>query len=251
MIPKIIHACWLGKAEMPQDQKEYVEEWKKLHPDYEIKIWTDETFNEYLNDSLFVKDCIKTKKYGFLSDYFRFVVLYKFGGIYIDTDVELFKKLDDFLDCKMFMGYLVDSSIGTALIGSEQGNPLMKEFLEILQSDYEKKGAFTVSNHWITKYFIDNFEDFRLSGKRQSLKCGIEIYPKDYFERYQINKKSGGGYAEHHCYGSWRDDKSVPLYIRILKKILPRGVVSWLGHIRENRKTPYYSVYLKDKKRKV
>ena len=127
MIPKIIHACWLGKAEMPQDQKEYVEEWKKLHPDYEIKIWTDETFNEYLNDSLFVKDCIKTKKYGFLSDYFRFVVLYKFGGIYIDTDVELFKKLDDFLDCKMFMGYLVDSSIGTALIGSEQGNLCLRE----------------------------------------------------------------------------------------------------------------------------
>lgn len=248
MIPKIIHACWLGKAEMPEEQKVYIEGWTKLHPDYEIKIWTDETFQKYYDDSKFVKDSIAKKKYGFLSDYFRFVVLYEFGGIYIDTDVELLKNLDCFLNCKMFMGFIFDSSIGTALIGCEKNNPLMLEWLKILESDYEKNNNFTVSNDWITKYFIDNYHDFLLNGKRQSLQCGIELYPKDYFERLKINKKSLGGYAEHHCYGSW-NDKKTPFVKRLLKLILPRRLVSYLGHKKFLKKTPYYNKYLIDRKR--
>lgn len=250
VIPKIIHACWLGKSEMPIDQKEYINGWKLLHPDYEIIIWNDEMFAEYLDDSLFVRKAIEKKKYGFLSDYFRFTILYKFGGIYIDTDVELFKSLDEFLECKMFMGFIFDSSIGTALFGTEKNNPLMLEWLNILEKDFENKQDFTVSNDWITKYFLDNFKDFRLNGKRQSLECGIEIYPKDYFERFQVNKKSGGGYAEHHCYGSWSDNKNVPFYKRMLKKILPRKWTSILGHNRILKKTPYYKIYLQHKREK-
>lgn len=248
MIPKIIHACWLGKADMPEDQKAYVEGWKKLHPDYEIILWTDETFSRYLDDSAFVTEALKRKKYGFLSDYFRFTVLYEFGGIYVDTDVEMFKSLDEFLDCRMFMGFIFDSSVGTALFGTEKHNPLMLKWLEILKSDFEKKGDFTVSNDWITGYFLEHFKDFRLNGKRQSLECGIEIYPKEWFERFDISGK--GGYAEHHCYGSWNDNKRVPLYKRVLKKILPRKWISALGHRRILKKTPYYKVYLKHRRLK-
>ena len=247
MIPKIIHACWLGSAPMPEVYKNYVEGWKKLNPDFEVKLWTDKDFEKYYDDSLFVKDAIRLKKYGFLADYFRFTVLYEFGGIYIDTDVEMFKPLDEFLNSKMFMGYIFDTSIGTALIGSEPKNPIIKEWLNQLESDYEKKGTFTVSNDWITGYFIDNFKDFRLSGKRQSLECGLELYPKDYFERFQLNKKKPGGYAEHHCAGSWSDEKP-SLIRRILKKILPRKVISYLGHKKKIRQTPYYNVYKKQRK---
>ena len=247
MIPKLIHACWLGKGEMPQEQKEYVEGWKRLNPEFEVRLWTDETFDRYLDDSLFVKECIKRKKYGFLADYFRFYVLYHFGGIYVDTDVEMLKQFAPLLDHKMFMGFIFDSSIGTAVIGTEQGNPLMLEWLEILERDFEEKKEFTVSNDWITKYFLDHFPDFRLTGRRQSLACGIEVYPKDWFERYQVDKRSGGGYAEHHCAGSWSDEKA-PLYKRLLKKVLPKGLVSRLGHMQAVRATPYYKTYLAHKK---
>lgn len=249
MIPKIIHACWLGKVQMPEEQVKYIDGWKKLHPDYEIKVWHDEDFEKYYDDSLFVKESIEKKKYGFLSDYFRFTVLYEFGGIYVDTDIEMFKNLDQFLNCKMFMGFIFDSSIGTALIGSEKGNPIMLEWKQILESDYETKGTFTVSNDWITKYFLDHFDDFRLNGKRQSLKCGIELYPKDYFERYKVDKKSQGGFSEHHCYGSWNDDK-VPGWKKLIKKLLPRKLISKVGHKRFLKKTPYYEVYKKHIKEK-
>ena len=251
MIPKMIHACWLGTAEMPQEQKEYIEGWRKLHPDFEIIIWDDEKFSKYLGDSPFVKTCLERKKYGFLSDYFRFTVLYEFGGIYIDTDIEVKKPLDVFLNCKMFMGFCYDSLMGTALFGTEKGNPLMLEWREILEADFEKKGDFTISNNWITKYFLERYPDFRLNGRRQSLACGIELYPKDYFERFQTNKKSGGGYAEHHCYGSWKDYKDIPRWKRFLKKILPRKWISELGHRQAVKKTPYYEIYLKHRRDKV
>lgn len=247
MIPKIIHACWLGDKPLPENECRYIETWKKYNPDYQIILWTDETFSKYYDDSLFVQDCLKKKKYGFLSDYFRFTILYEFGGIYIDTDIELFKNFDRFLNNKMFMGFIFDSSIGTALFGTEPNNPLMLEWLNILKSDYEKRKAFTVSNDWITKYFIDNFSDFLLNGKEQELNCGIHIYPKDYFERYQINKKSGGGYAEHHCFGSWNDEK--PTIKNKIKKFIPRKLRSYLGHKKILKETPYYNIYLRDKKK--
>jgi hypothetical protein len=247
MIPKIIHACWLGSAPMPEVYKNYVEGWKKLNPDFEVKLWTDEDFKEYYDDSAFVRDALAKKKYGFLADYFRFTVLLKFGGVYIDTDVEMFKPIGEFMNSKMFMGYIFDTSIGTALIGSEPNNPIIKDWLDQLESDYDSKGDFTVSNDWITGYFLKHFKDFRLSGKRQSLECGLELYPKDYFERYQLNKKKPGGYAEHHCAGSWSDEK-VSLVRRILKKILPRKIISYLGHKKKIRQTPYYNVYKKQRK---
>ena len=247
-IPKIIHACWLGKGEMPADQKAYVEGWKRLHPDWEVIVWTDEMFAPYLHDSAFVREAIARRKYGFLSDYFRFTVLHAFGGVYIDTDVELFKPLDAFLGCKMFMGFIFDTALGTALIGSEKGNPLLMEWRDLLEKDFERKGDFTVSNDWITRYFLDRFPDFRLNGKRQSLACGIEVYPKDWFERYQIDKKSGGGYAEHHCAGSWKDGAEGGGK-GFLKKLLPRGLVSWLGHKRIVRQSPYYKIYLEHRRK--
>ena len=139
-----------------------MEGWKRLHPDWEVIVWTDEMFAEYLDDSAYVRACLERKKYGFLSDYFRFTVLYRFGGVYIDTDVELLKPLDGFLDCRMFMGFIFDSAIGTALIGSEKGNPLMLEWREAVGGDFSANRGFFCRREWSTGDFLENFFDFRL-----------------------------------------------------------------------------------------
>ena len=249
MIPKIIHACWFGDGLMPKEQTEYMLGWKKFHPDYEIILWNEDSAKKYFDDCRYVKQCLNDKKYAFLSDYVRLKVLYEYGGVYLDTDVELKKNFDCFLDCSLFGGFIFDSSVGTAVMGAEKGNEEVLRWLNYLLAEFEKTGKFTVNNDWMTKYFLDNYSDFRLNGKRQSLDCGIELYPKDYFERYQINKKSGGGYAEHHCVGSWNDDKVPPLK-KFLKKLLPRAIVSYFGHKKFIKTTPYYSVYLQHKKQK-
>lgn len=239
---KIIHCCWLGNKQMPEDQKQYIQNWKKLMPDFEIRLWDDKSFAPYLGESEFVKECIKQNKPGFLSDFFRFTVLYNFGGIYMDTDVEMLKSFEPFTTHKMFIGYIIDSELGTATIGAEKNNPIIKKMLDKLLTDFDKTHQLIVSNRWVTQFFLDNFPDFKLTGGKQIIGDDILILPKDYLERYCFDPKNGGGYAEHHCYGSWynrKEDKPKEL----LKRVFGRKIISRLGHWRALHKSPFYKNY--------
>ena len=100
MIPKIIHYCWFGKGLMPQSQKKCIEGWKRLMPDYEIKRWDESTFD--LDKFPLAKYACEVKKYALASDVCRYNVLSKYGGIYLDTDVEVFERFDSLLDCNFF-----------------------------------------------------------------------------------------------------------------------------------------------------
>ena len=102
MIPKIIHYCWFGKGLMPQSQRKCIEGWKRLMPDYEIKRWDESNFD--LEKYPLAKYACDVKKYALASDVCRYNVLSEYGGIYLDTDVEVFKRFDDFLNCNFFSG---------------------------------------------------------------------------------------------------------------------------------------------------
>ena len=102
-IPKIIHYCWFGEKEMPKVEKNYIEGWKKICPDYKIMCWNETNVN--LQENLYVSQAYKSKKYAFVSDYFRIKALYEYGGIYLDTDVELLKSFDDLLFLNGFTGF--------------------------------------------------------------------------------------------------------------------------------------------------
>ena len=95
MIPKIIHLCWFGKSEYPPLVKMCIESWNKVLPDYRIMIWNEDTFD--VNSSIWTRQAYQTKKWAFVSDYVRLYALYKYGGIYLDTDVEVLKRFDDLL----------------------------------------------------------------------------------------------------------------------------------------------------------
>lgn len=102
MIPKIIHYCWFGKGLIPHSQKKCIEGWKKLMPDYQFMRWDESTFN--FNDYPLAKYAYINKKYAYVADICRFNVLSRYGGIYLDTDVEVFKKYDDILKYNFFTG---------------------------------------------------------------------------------------------------------------------------------------------------
>lgn len=246
-IPAIIHYCWFGQRGIPPEHQTYIDGWRKLHPEYTFMFWNDDTFARYLenHDSQFVTECQQRNLPGFLSDFVRLTVLNEYGGIYLDTDVEVFRSMDGLREADLFLGYIFDSLIGTAIIGARQGNPLISAMLERLESDFRKKRSLTVSNNWVTTFLLENCSDFLLCGQRQSLSQGIEIYPKDYFERYCIEPGSGGGYSEHHCYGSWYNRKQSPLK-DLLKSLVGRRLISKLGHWRANRHTPFYERYKQD-----
>ena len=101
-IPKVIHYCWFGRNPLPSKAVECIESWKKYLPDYEIKEWNEDNFDIRINP--YVEEAYHMKKYAFVSDFARFWVLYNFGGVYFDVDVELLKPIDDILEKGPFMG---------------------------------------------------------------------------------------------------------------------------------------------------
>ena len=140
MIPKIIHYCWFGRNPLPESAQKCIASWRKFLPDYEIKEWNEETFD--VNIIPYTQQAYEAKKYAFVSDYARFWILYHYGGLYFDTDVEVIKPMDDIIERGPFMGIekkafldgrpMVNPGLG---LGAEQGSKFYQKMLD----DYAKK----------------------------------------------------------------------------------------------------------------
>ena len=122
MIPKIIHYCWFGRNPLPDSAKKCIESWRKFFPEYEIKEWNEDNFDVHLIP--YVEEAYNAKKYAFVSDYARFWILYFYGGVYFDTDVEVIRPMDDILAKGGFMGvqhdYFLNPGLGMASVAYHQ-----------------------------------------------------------------------------------------------------------------------------------
>ena len=194
MINKVVHYVWLGKGEKNELIKNCMNSWKKLG--YEIKEWNEDNFD--INYNRYTKQAYDAKKYAFVSDVARLYALYTEGGVYLDTDVEVFKSLDDFLNEPAFTGFEQPGYPVCATMGAEKGNLLIKELL-----DYYNDKEFKVEDDW-TKYTTNTviISDIlaqhgidRNKNETQRID-NITVYPREYF-----NDK--GGYTIHHMDGSW------------------------------------------------
>lgn len=131
-IPKVIHYCWFGKGKLPKIAKKCIKSWKKYCPDYKIVCWNEDNFD--LSQNLYMRQAHEAGKWAFVSDYARLKIIYDHGGIYLDTDVELIKPIDDLLESGGFMGFDEKGIVATGLgFGAEKGNAIVGEFLK----DYE------------------------------------------------------------------------------------------------------------------
>ena len=124
MIPKKIHYCWFGYGEKTKLVQKCIASWKKYCPDYEIIEWNETNFD--VNKNAYTKMCYEQKKYAFLTDYIRLVVIAEYGGIYLDTDVELVRNIDKLLENRAFFGFETDEYVATGLgFGAESGNKMI------------------------------------------------------------------------------------------------------------------------------
>ena len=135
MIPKIIHYCWFGRNPLPPLAVKCIESWRKFLPDYEIKEWNEDNFD--VNIIPYTAEAYRLKKYAFVSDYARFWILYKYGGLYFDTDVEVIKNMDDiiakgsFMGCEHNKGNTSEASVAPGLgLGVNPGLGLYKSIVE-------------------------------------------------------------------------------------------------------------------------
>lgn len=189
-IPKVIHYCWFGGKPLPAMALDCIESWKKYLPNYKIKQWDETNFD--VNVIPYTKQAYAEKKYAFVSDYARFWILYHFGGIYFDTDVEVIKPLDDIIAQGPFMGCqnkynpnLTALSLAVAPglgLGTYAGHPIYKELLELYSGldFYKPDGMLNLKTivHYTTEVLLlhglVNTPDIQQVGD-------IWIYPWDYF----------------------------------------------------------------------
>jgi len=207
MIPKIIHFCWLSGDSFPIEIEKYIQTWKEKLPDYEIRKWDCSTFN--IDNVPWVKEAFSAKKYAFAADYIRFYALYNYGGIYLDSDVEVLKSFDDLLNTKSFIGFEYLSVPEAAIIGAEKGLPWLKKCLDYyVGKHFDLSAESMYPLPFIIKPILEEFCNTVLcdTGKIQMFEQ-ITFYPYFYFspKNYYTGKieKSEKTYCVHHFKNSW------------------------------------------------
>ena len=103
MIPKTIHYCWFGKNQKSKLAKKCIKSWRKICRDYRIIEWNEDNF-DILSAPLYVRQAYQAKKWAFVTDYVRLKVVFDYGGIYFDTDMEITKDISHLFDCDTFLG---------------------------------------------------------------------------------------------------------------------------------------------------
>lgn len=183
MIPKVIHYCWFGKKEKPALARRCIRSWHKLLPDYSFIEWNEDNFP--ISSFPYAKYCLKEKKYAFLTDYIRLYVIYEYGGIYFDTDVELLKRPDELLKYPAFFGFENNTYINTGLgFGADKGNAAVASMLQYyLDLRANGQGKFHVAP--CPKINTEALIPLGLKqdGKMQFLR-DVVILPSDYLNPY-------------------------------------------------------------------
>lgn len=175
MIPKKIHYVWVGGNEKNNTIKQCMKTWGKHLEGYEVIEWNENNFD--IDSHPFVKAAYKAKKWAYVSDYIRAYVIYKYGGIYLDTDILVLDDFDRFLNNRAFVGFENPQYPFTAVFGAEPGHPLVKDMIEYYDRldeykfDFEKNNTISVSDLLIKKYHC------KVGNKFQILDEDIAVYP--------------------------------------------------------------------------
>lgn len=232
MIPKIIHYSWFSGDPYPASIQLYMQTWKKWLPDYEFVLWDMDKAKRKI-DSTFMQEALAERKWAFASDVVRCFAVYKYGGIWLDTDVEVLQSFDRFLDYKMFIGregsstYQADedgrhvNTLGSHCFGAVAGHPYLARCLE-----YYKDRHFLLS-HDVTlpeslRYdmkmlpIIQSVIAYRefgydgsvwLSDQIEDTTGGIHVEPSWVFENPKY-KPTSLAVCVHHVFGAWSPQNS-------------------------------------------
>lgn len=226
-IPKKIHYCWFGGNSLPEDAKKFINSWKKYCPDYEIIEWNESNFNININN--YVKEAYHAKKWAFVSDYARLFIIYNYGGIYLDTDVELIKSIDIFLKYSAFFALESSEYINTGLgFGAIKKNKYIKKMLDEYNNIHfridNEKYDLTSCPVRNTKS-VQNIFDKMVDKSKFEVIDDIAFFPKDYFCPIDFDtgnlNLTDNTYAIHHFSCSWFSElekRKVKIYRKFIKK---------------------------------
>ena len=234
MIPKVIHYCWFGRKPLPESARKCISSWRRYLPDYEIREWNEDNFD--VNSIPYTSQAYQAGKWAFVADYARLWALYQYGGIYLDTDVEVLKSFDPFLEEPGFGCFENPDQLSTAVIGACKGNAFIKA-----QMDYYQTHSFLVKGRpdtttnvkIITAYCLE--KGLRRDNTRQQIDDFV-IYPSEYFSPKDYRtlelKLTPNTCAIHHYDTSWGGP-----WIKaklLIKKILGHRLSGLVSRVRSN-----------------
>ena len=247
-IPKVIHMIWFGNGIYPENTKKCLESWKKNCPDYQIVLWNEDNCD--LNENNYVREAASVQKWAFVSDYFRLKILYEYGGVYIDTDVEILKPIDEILNYKhVVTGYATANMISSGFIAAERKNIWIKSLLDYYNDRHfiREDGSFDIK--------INNLIISQLS-KELGLKLGesfceygnVTLMPRRFFQpytSYPINWYKDriedwkrfydidqDTYCIHYCAASWNENRGIATRVKhIVRRSLPKEIIDRLEMI--------------------
>lgn len=249
MIPKVIHYCWFGRNPLPESAIKCIASWKKYLPDYKIIEWNEDNFD--INIISYTQQAYQAKKYAFVSDYARFWLIYKYGGLYFDTDVEIIRPIDHIIAHGAFMGIekslvtkgLAEGFIGVAPglgIGAEPHNQLYKEIIDFYnhQNFYEETGTVVTNvTQILILHGLKNENNYQVIDD-------MTIYPDDVFcpmdSTTGLTEITPKTVSIHHYSCSWIDHNTVSFQLHLMKnrliRILGPKAVMWLSTKLSKRK---------------
>ena len=226
MIPKTIHYCWFGRGEMPEQAERCIASWRKFMPDWEYRLWNEDNFDLGLN--AYAREAYEARKFAFVSDYVRLWALEREGGLYLDTDVEVFKSFEDLLGYNAFAGFEGSKHlpVGTCVMASEAHGQWVGEQLDAYHDRHFllSDGAIDITTNvqFITAKMCE--DGFVQNGIEQDFK-DLHVFPVEYFSpRCTTGEyfRTENTYCDHLGMGSW-DDKDHGWKVSVARLVGPKN----------------------------
>ena len=207
---KVIHYCWFGGAPLSELTKKCIASWKKYLPDFEIKEWNEENFD--VNQCEFIKQAYEQKKWAFVADYTRFKILEEYGGLYLDTDMEITADISKYLEEDLVMGQEDSKLINAAVVWAKEAqNKHVKEIVKIYEDLKEFNPTGDLYEMSVPQVLTTYFSKFNFNKELDEVQKldndTVSIYPMEYFYPlsydYQHNKFTDNSCMIHHFDATW------------------------------------------------
>ena len=207
MIPQQIHYFWLSRREKPDEVKRCIDSWHRFCPDYEITEWNEDNFDCFSN--AYMREAYEAGTYGFVTDLARLEILYQYGGVYMDTDVELLRAPDSLLHQSGFVG--VEKSGG--FCGAVPGNVIIRRIIEFRKGEHfhRQNGTYNTMTCGYYETIPLMQMGFRPDNTMQTV-GDLTVYPSDFFHPFDYMSGetciTDNTYSIHHFSSSWLSEKA-------------------------------------------
>lgn len=212
MIPKIIHLCWFSNDPYPVEIKVCLDSWKRIVPDYVVKVWGYKEAKAIGCD--FIDEALETHQWAFAADAVRFYAVYMEGGVYMDSDIFLYKRFDKFMQGEVFTTFMTEegetrTGLQAAFFMAPKGDDYCKQVWEYYEIHHFKNedGTLNKTISPIVMERIAKFLQFDINNRDIQLLSGLHVYPTTYLLPRKKYPRTDKTFAEHRIYGSWRKRK--------------------------------------------